>query len=75
MAVNHPPNNSLKLGKKAKLKAERIGAFAAKPLDESPRNLRAAVYLSFSIFYTYVFFAPYCFIWRFFMQSIHCEYV
>ena len=45
-AVKHPPNNSLKLGKKTKLKAERIGAFAAEPLCESPRNLRTAAYLS-----------------------------
>ena len=37
-AVKHPPNNSLKLGYKGQLKAERNGAFAAKPLGESPRN-------------------------------------
>lgn len=61
-AVKHPPNNSLKLGKKTKLKAERIGAFAAEPLCESPRNLRTAAYLSYKVFfYTYVFIAPYCF--------------
>ena len=44
--VKHPPNNSLKLGKKTELKAERIGAFAAEPLCESPRILRTAAYLS-----------------------------
>ena len=38
VAVKHPPNNSLKLGKKGQLKAERNGAFAAKPLGESPHN-------------------------------------
>ena len=37
-AVKHPPNNSLKLGYKGQLKAERNGAFAAKPLGESPHN-------------------------------------
>ena len=38
VAVKHPPNNSLKLGKSSTLKPERNGAFAAKPLGESPRN-------------------------------------
>ena len=37
-AVKHPPNNSLNSDKKGQLKAERIGAFAAKPLGESPHN-------------------------------------
>ena len=37
-AVKHPPNTSLKLGYKCQFKAERNGAFAAKPLGESPRN-------------------------------------
>ena len=37
-AVKHPPNNSLNSDKKGQLKAERNGAFAAKPLGESPRR-------------------------------------
>ena len=48
--VKPPPNNSLKLGKKTELKAERIGAFAAEPLCESPRILRTAAYLSIKSF-------------------------
>ena len=55
VAVKHPPNNSLKLGKKTKLKAERIGAFAAKPLGESPRSSSHGGIFEFQhLFYTYV---------------------
>jgi len=38
VAVKHPSNNSLNSDKKFNFKAERNGAFAAKPLGESPRN-------------------------------------
>ena len=70
VAVKHPPNNSLKLGKKTKLKAERIGAFAAKPLCDSPRNLRTAAYLSFSIFFTPMFYRSVLFRAAFFWRRL-----
>ena len=62
-------NNSLKLGKKTKLKAERIGAFAAKPLCESPRNLRTAAYLSWKVFFTPTFHRSLLFRAAFFAPS------
>ena len=46
----HPPNNSLKLGKKTNSKPSGIEAFAAKPLCESPRNSSNGGILSFLFF-------------------------
>lgn len=46
-AVKHPPKQLTSTQIKGQLKAERIGAFAAKPLYESPRKTAVGIFLSF----------------------------
>ena len=65
-AVKHPPNNSLKLGKKVNSKPSETGRSPLNRFANRPVILRTAAYFEFHSFYIFrVFSVAFCFGRRF----------